>query len=48
MKILFFAVFLVEVCLSHARGDVSGKQSMIITPREPHVHALSAIMKRVL
>ena len=27
MKILFFAVFVIEVCLSHARGDVSGKQS---------------------
>ena len=27
MKILFFAVFVIEVCLSHARGDVSGNQS---------------------
>ena len=27
LKILFFAVFVIEVCLSHARGDVSGNQS---------------------
>ena len=27
MKILFFAVFVVEVCLSHATGTVSGNQS---------------------
>lgn len=27
MKILFFAVFVIEVCLSHATGTVSGNQS---------------------
>lgn len=27
MKILFFAVFVIEVCLSHTPGEASGNQS---------------------